>query len=310
MRLAALTGPAGPRPALVVGEARIGEALLALPSGPGWPTDMVTALRTLALGGVPADVLTDRLADLAADGAALRSAVPLTTAVLDAPVRPAGMVYTIGANYHAPGEARSAITTEPLVLGKLATAVVGPDSPISWDPRVLTAVGCEVELGVVIGRPGRDIAEADAMDHVLGYACVNDVASREPRFDGERWLVAKSHPTFCPVGPWLVTADEVPDPHDLTMRCWRGGRLVQDGTTADMRHRIPDIVAWLSRFVPLATGDLIATGTPVAVEPGATDDLHDGEEVVIEIEQVGRLRNRVVLPVEGGATIPAPTNVR
>lgn len=216
---------------------------------------------------------------------------------LDAPLRPERFIFTIGANYAAAGEEARPATDAPLVFGKLPGAAIGPGGILSWDPAVLPLVDYEVELAVVIGQPGYRIPEDAAWDHVFGYTCLNDIASREPRYDGDQWLLGKSHPSFCPIGPWIVTADEVPDPYALAMRSVLNGEIVQSGSTAQMKFRIPQIISFLSRFTELRAGDVIATGTP----PGTGIDrqpprlLGDGDEITIEIDGIGSLRNRVVL---------------
>lgn len=224
-------------------------------------------------------------------------AQPLEAVQLEAPLRPERFIFTIGANYAAPGEDPRPSADAPLVFGKLPGAAIGPGGTLSWDPAVLPLVDYEVELAIIIGQQGYGIAEEAAWSHVFGYTCLNDIASREPRYDGDQWLLGKSHPSFCPIGPWIVTVDEVPDPYTLAMRSRLNGEVVQAGSTAQMRFRIPEIVAYLSRFTELRPGDVIATGTP----PGTGIDrqpprlLRDGDEITIEIDGIGSLGNRVVL---------------
>jgi 2-keto-4-pentenoate hydratase/2-oxohepta-3-ene-1,7-dioic acid hydratase in catechol pathway len=224
-------------------------------------------------------------------------AQPLEEVQLDVPLRPERFIFTIGANYAAPGKDPRPSADAPLVFGKLPGAAIGPGGTLSWDPAVLPLVDYEVELAIIIGQQGYGIAEEAAWSHVFGYTCLNDIASREPRYDGDQWLLGKSHPSFCPIGPWIVTVDEVPDPYTLAMRSRLNGEVVQSGSTAQMRFRIPQIVAYLSRFTELRPGDVIATGTP----PGTGIDrqpprlLRDGDEITIEIDGIGSLGNRVVL---------------
>ena len=224
-------------------------------------------------------------------------ALPLEEVQLEAPLRPERFIFTIGANYAAAGEEPRPTTDAPLVFGKLPGAAIGPGGILSWDPDVLPLVDYEVELAVVIGLPGFRIPEEGAWDHVFGYTCLNDIASREPRYDGDQWLLGKSHPSFCPIGPWIVTADEVPDPYALAMRSVLNGEVVQSGSTAQMRFRIPQIISFLSRFTELRPGDLIATGTPpvTGIDRRPPRLLEDGDEITIEIDGIGSLRNRVVL---------------
>jgi 2-keto-4-pentenoate hydratase/2-oxohepta-3-ene-1,7-dioic acid hydratase in catechol pathway len=155
-------------------------------------------------------------------------------------------------------------------------------------------VDAEVELGIVVGRTARDVAPEDALRHVLGYTIVDDVSARDPHLDGDQWLLGKSLPGFCPVGPWVVTADEL-DPTDLRLGCTIGGEAIQDGRTSDMRFGVADIVSFLSRHLVLRPGDLIATGTParLASPPGPGRRLRPGDEVTAWIDGIGELTTRI-----------------
>lgn len=222
---------------------------------------------------------------------------PLDEAALEPPLRPSGFIFTIGENYAPAGEDPARRGDAPKVFGKLPGSVVGTGAALSWDPQLLPLVDYEAELAVVIGLPARTISAESAAEHLFGYTCLNDIASREDRYDGDQWLLGKSHPSFCPLGPWIVTPDEISDPHALRLRSVLNGEEVQSGSTGQMRFRIPEIVAYLSRFTELRPGDVIATGTP----PGTGIDrrpprlLADGDEIVVEIEGIGSLRNRVDL---------------
>ncbi len=226
-----------------------------------------------------------------------------------------GKVVCIGLNYrdHC-AEQGVPLPSRPLLFAKFANAVVADGEPIVR-PEGTVALDLEVELGVVIGRRARRVGAADAMGHVLGYVVVNDVTARDwqgsrpalppgARGDGQ-WLRAKGSDTFLPIGPVLVLADEVPDPHDLRLRSWRiagagpdAGRAIpmQDGTTADMIFRIPELIAFISRQITLEPGDLIATGTPSGV--GVFRDppvfLEPGDRVRCEIEGIGSVENPIV----------------
>lgn len=147
---------------------------------------------------------------------------------------------------------------------------------------------------VVIGRTGRDIPAARAFDHVLGYTCLNDVSARDLQFGDGQWVRGKSLDTFCPMGPWIVTTDELPDPGGREIRCLVNGDVVQAARTSEMVHDIPSLIAFCSRFMTLEPGDVIATGTPggVGVFRVPPRFLGDGDEVVVEIEGIGRLTNR------------------
>jgi 2-keto-4-pentenoate hydratase/2-oxohepta-3-ene-1,7-dioic acid hydratase in catechol pathway len=202
---------------------------------------------------------------------------------------PAG-IYTIGHNYRAPGEPESSGPERPLVYGKAATSVTGHGSTVAWDRSLTANVDAECELGVVIGTEAANVPPAEAMPHVFGYTCINDISSRDPWLDGDQWLIGKSMPGFCPVGPWIVTRDEV-TPDDLRLGCTINGVAIQDGRTAQMRFAIPEVIAYLSRHVTLRPGDLIATGTPARLDGPMGPDRHlqAGDVVTAWIESVGEL---------------------
>ncbi len=189
-----------------------------------------------------------------------------------------GAIYTVGLNYDGPGAAPRPV--RPLIYGKAPTSVAGHGDALSWDRALTPNVDAEVELGVVIGADGG----------VFGYTIVNDVSSRDPWLDGDQWLLGKSMPGFCPVGPWIVTADEL-DPADLRLGCSINGEAIQDGRTADMRFSIPEILEYLGRHVRLEPGDLIATGTParLATPPGPERHLEAGDVVTAWIDGIGEL---------------------
>jgi 2-keto-4-pentenoate hydratase/2-oxohepta-3-ene-1,7-dioic acid hydratase in catechol pathway len=205
-----------------------------------------------------------------------------------------GAIYTVGANYRAPGEALGARPERPLIFGKAATAFARDGDTLTWDRSVTDNVDAEIELGVVIGKAARDVAPSDAFDHVLGYTIVNDVSSRDGWLDGDQWLLGKSMPGFCPAGPWIIPAADL-DPSDLHLRCTINGEAIQDGRTSDMRFAVAEIVAFLSRHLILRPNDLIATGTPVRLDtpPGPHRRLRAGDVVVCSIDGIGELTTHV-----------------
>jgi 2-keto-4-pentenoate hydratase/2-oxohepta-3-ene-1,7-dioic acid hydratase in catechol pathway len=219
---------------------------------------------------------------------------PLQDAILGPAVPDPGAIFTIGLNYGVPGGSASARPERPLVYGKLPTAVAGHGSTLTWDRSLTAEVDPEAELGVVIGTRAESIEPGDAMRHVFGYTCVNDISSRDPWLDGDQWLLGKSMAGFCPSGPWIVTADEL-DPADLRLGCTINGAAIQDGTTADMRFSIAEIVSYLSRHVVLTPGDLIATGTParLAGPMGPDRHLQAGDVVTVWIEKIGELSTTI-----------------
>ena len=155
------------------------------------------------------------------------------------------------ANYRAAGEPVSTRPARPLIYGKAASSVAGHGAVLRWDRSLTANVDAECELGVVIGATATDVALEDAMAHVFGYTCINDVSSRDAWLDGDQWLLGKSMAGFCPVGPWVVTADEL-DPADLRLGCTIDGVAIQDGRTSRMRTSIAEVIAYLSRHVDAA----------------------------------------------------------
>jgi 2-keto-4-pentenoate hydratase/2-oxohepta-3-ene-1,7-dioic acid hydratase in catechol pathway len=193
-----------------------------------------------------------------------------------------GAVYTIGLNYRDPAHPDVTGPERPLVYGKASSSVTGDQSVIAWD-RLLTAiVDGECELGVVVGEGGS----------VFGYTIVNDVTSQDPWLDGDQWLLGKSLPGFCPVGPWIVPAADF-DPADVRLGSMLNGTAVQDGRTADMRFSVAEVLDYLGRHIALRPGDLIATGTPVRVGPLAARHLERGDTMICWIEGIGELTNKV-----------------
>jgi 2-keto-4-pentenoate hydratase/2-oxohepta-3-ene-1,7-dioic acid hydratase in catechol pathway len=208
--------------------------------------------------------------------------VPLDRMTLGPAVHDPGAIYTIGLNYDGRGAAPR--PDRPLVYGKAASSVAAHGATLAWDRSLTDNVDAEVELGVVVGVDGG----------VFGYTVINDVSSRDEQLDGDQWLIGKSMPGFCPVGPVVVTADEL-DPTNLRLECLINGEPIQDGTTTDIRFGIRELLAYLSRHLELRPGDLIATGTPprLAMPPGPGRRLRTGDEVTCRIEGIGELSTPV-----------------
>ena len=218
----------------------------------------------------------------------------IDTTELLAPVRRPGKVVAIGRNYREHvDEEGSDRPPAPLIFAKWPSSVVGHGAEIRWDPDLATQVDYEAELAVVIGRPARRVTEGEALDYVLGYTCLNDVSARDIQFGDGQWVRGKSLDTFCPMGPALVTTDEIPDPQRLAISCRVGGTIVQDASTAQMYFGVAAIISYCSQSFRLEPGDVIATGTPGGVgifrDPPAL--LGDGDHVTVEIEGIGRLVN-------------------
>jgi 2,4-didehydro-3-deoxy-L-rhamnonate hydrolase len=219
---------------------------------------------------------------------------PLVQTELLAPVPRPGKVVAIGRNYreHADEEGVDP-PPAPLVFSKWPSSVVGSGADIRWDPELSQQVDYEAELAVVIGRVTRNVPESDALDHVLGYTCLNDVSARDIQFGDGQWVRGKSLDTFCPMGPVLVTADEIPDPQGLAISCRVNDEVVQESLTSRMYFSVAEIISYLSRSFTLEPGDVIATGTPggVGVFRDPPRFLGDGDRVTVEIERIGRLEN-------------------
>ena len=260
---------------------------LAAASGGRLPTDMVAFLGQ----GEPAMQLAREVVRDA------EATLLLSEVTLLAPVPHPSKVVAIGLNYmdHC-RENNVDPPRSPVIFAKFPSAVIGPGAAIRWDPALTNQVDYEVELAVVVGRTARCVPVERALDYVAGYTICNDVSARDLQFGDGQWVRGKSLDTFCPLGPWLVTGDEVPDPHGLSLRCAVNGQVMQDSTTAEMIFGVAELVAFSSRAFTLFPGDVIATGTPHGV--GVFRDppffLHGGDVVTAEIEGLGQLRNTCV----------------
>jgi 2-keto-4-pentenoate hydratase/2-oxohepta-3-ene-1,7-dioic acid hydratase in catechol pathway len=232
-------------------------------------------------------------------------AIALKEVQLTAPVpRPRRNIFCVGKNYHAHAKefagsgfdssAKSGgeIPAHPILFSKVPESVIGPGDPILIPSQVSTAIDYEAELTVVIGKGGKGIRAADAMQHVWGYTIVNDVTARDWQGRHSQWLLGKSFDTFCPMGPWLASADEV-NGRDTQVRLWVNGELRQDASTRDFIFDIPQLIECISAGITLYPGDLIATGTPVGVGIGFKPPkyLKGGDVVKIEIDGIGVLEN-------------------
>jgi len=208
-----------------------------------------------------------------------------------------GKFICVGLNYsdHA-AESGMAVPVEPIIFMKATSAIVGPNDDLAI-PRGSTKTDWEVELGVVIGRMAKYVTEADAMSHVAGFCTVHDVSERAFQLEGTgQWVKGKSADTFGPIGPWLVTPDEVADCNDLDMWLEVDGKRYQDGNTRTMVFNVPFLVSYLSRFMSLRPGDIISTGTPPGVGHGMKPPvyLRAGNEVRLGVQGLGEQRQRVV----------------
>ncbi|MCE9657133.1 MAG: fumarylacetoacetate hydrolase family protein [Burkholderiales bacterium] len=259
------------------------------------------ALADASLGALPLIQMLARGEPLpGASGARLAVEAIELRAPLPKPLR---TIFCVGRNYraHAAELAESVFRTSlpaedawPIVFGKLAECVIGPHDPVRLPgAAVSTQIDYESELAVVIGRGGRDISRARAMDHVFGYTVVNDVSARDVQVRHQQWDLGKSFDTFCPMGPWITTADEM-DGRSTRVRGWVNGELRQDGHTRDMIFDLPTLIETCSRGITLHPGDVIATGTPSGVGMGFKPPkwLGPGDVVKIEIDGIGAIENR------------------
>src|SRR4051812_9110248 len=230
--------------------------------------------------------------------------VAVEAITLRAPIpRPRRNIFCIGRNYHAHATELSASVFRdsmpkehrwPMVFTKFPETVIGPFDAVRLPGKAVSEqIDYESELAVVIGRGGRDITAARAMDHVLGYTIVNDVTARDVQVRHQQWLLGKNFDTFCPMGPWIVTADEL-DARDTRVRGWVNGELRQDARTPDMIFGIETLIETCSRGITLYPGDVIATGTPSGVGMGFEPPkwLAAGDVVRIDIDGIGAIENR------------------
>jgi len=223
-----------------------------------------------------------------------------------APVpRPRRNVFCVGKNYYAHAEefaasgfdssaAKGAVPEAPIVFSKLPETVEPTGTSIKLDTTVTNTVDYEAELAVIIGTPGKNISRENALSHIWGYTIVNDVTSRDLQGHHSQWLIGKSQDSFCPMGPWAVTADEI-DLADTSVKCWVNGELRQDSNTGLLIFDVPTIIAAISNGITLKVGDVIATGTPAGVGIGFKPPkyLAAGDIVKIEIDGIGTLENPV-----------------
>jgi 2-keto-4-pentenoate hydratase/2-oxohepta-3-ene-1,7-dioic acid hydratase in catechol pathway len=229
--------------------------------------------------------------------------LPLSSVRLVAPLpRPRRNLWCVGRNYHAHAKELAGsvfkdnaktVDQWPIVFTKVPECVIGPNDDVQLPAGVSEQIDYEAELAVVIGRGGKNIGKPDAMQHIFGYTIVNDVTARDVQMRHSQWDLGKSFDTFCPMGPWIVTADELDGRH-TRVRCWVNGELRQEGPTENMIFDIPTLIATVSRGITLYPGDVIATGTPAGVGMGFEPPryLRSGDVVRIEVEGVGTLESR------------------
>lgn len=249
----------------------------------------------------------ESLLAVAAGGAAARAAidaylasgprgVPLAEAQLVAPIPRPPKLICVGLNYrdHA-AESRMDIPSVPTIFNKFPNVVTGPGQPIVL-PKNSQKPDYEAEFAFVIGKGGRHIPAGAWREHVFGYTIVNDVSARDFQMATTQWLMGKTFDTFAPMGPWIVSGDEIGEPHELDIRLTIGGEVLQSSNTRELIFRIPDLIAYISSVVTLEAGDVVSTGTPGGVGFARKPPrwLRPGDEVVVEVAGIGALRNPVV----------------
>lgn len=227
---------------------------------------------------------------------AIDSAYTLGTVKLLAPIPRPRKLICVGLNYrdHAL-ETGSEIPSVPTIFNKFATAVIAPGDQIIL-PKISKSPDYEAEFAFVIGRGGRRIKADDWRDHVFGYTIVNDVSARDYQRATTQWLMGKTFDTFAPMGPWIMTADAIPDPHDVDVRLEINGEVLQNSNTRELIFKIPQLIEFLSSVFTLEPGDIVSTGTPsgVGVARKPPRFLQPGDDVVVKIPAIGELRNSVV----------------
>jgi 2-keto-4-pentenoate hydratase/2-oxohepta-3-ene-1,7-dioic acid hydratase in catechol pathway len=247
--------------------------------------------------------VADAVAAIAAGADALRGAIDMSGASLIsrsgvrllAPIQRPPRIFCVGLNYrdHAV-ESKMEIPKVPTIFLKLTSAVIGPEEPVRI-PSLTKQPDYEVELAIVIGKPGRNIAKENWSEHVFGYTILNDVSARDIQLATSQWTLGKSFATFCPIGPAIVTQDEIPDPHSLDIQLSIGGEVLQHSNTRELIFKAPELIAYLSSITELESGDIISTGTPAGVGLGRNPQrwLQPGETMAAAIEGLGQLVNPV-----------------
>ncbi len=252
---------------------------------------------------LPADMLSFlQMGDSAMDAARklaehppAGTTIPFDESLLRAPIDNPQKIIAIGRNYAAHAlEQGIKPPDHPVMFAKYPSAIIGPNDTIEWSAALTQQVDAEAELAVVIGKRARNVSQADALEYVAGYTVCNDVSARDLQFSDKQYTRAKSLDTFCPLGPWIVSRDEITDPQNLMVRGWWNDSLMQEANTGEMSFGVAFLIEFISRAFTLLPGDIISTGTPHGV--GVFRDppvfLKNGDTVTIEVEGVGRLVNR------------------
>jgi 2-keto-4-pentenoate hydratase/2-oxohepta-3-ene-1,7-dioic acid hydratase in catechol pathway len=262
---------------------------LAEASGGRLPNDM----RLFVEQGETALQLAQEIAGQGGD-----NGVPLGDVKILAPISNPSKLIAIGLNYmdHV-RESGAKVPQIAVMFTKYTTSIIGPGDDIRWDPAVTSKVDFEAELALVIGKRAKNVKEEEAFDYIFGYLNCHDVSARDLQQErGDQWIMGKSLDTFCPLGPYLVTKDEIADPNNLSIKCLVNGKAMQDSNTREMIFKIPYLIAYLSRGLTLLPGDVITTGTPDGVGGARKPPvfLRNGDVVTVEVEGLGQLTNTCV----------------
>jgi 2-keto-4-pentenoate hydratase/2-oxohepta-3-ene-1,7-dioic acid hydratase in catechol pathway len=268
----------------------------------GRPTTIIEALADLGpLAAALDDADVDRLA---AHGAA----ASIADASLGAPIERPGKILAIGLNYmdHI-REVGAEVPSAPVLFGKFPSSIAGPYDNLRVDDRLTQQADYEVELAVVIGRTARDVAASEGTGPVAGYMVANDVSSRDNQFRESQWIRSKSFDAFCPVGPWITTADEIADPQELDLSTTVNGEMRQSSNTRQMLFGVAELVSFLSQGTTLEPGDVILTGTPPGVAAGMAEPawLKPGDVVRCDVECLGYIENRIVAAEDARVDTPS-----
>jgi 2-keto-4-pentenoate hydratase/2-oxohepta-3-ene-1,7-dioic acid hydratase in catechol pathway len=235
------------------------------------------------------------------------NSMPLREATLEAPIpRPDRNIFCVGKNYHEHAKefassgfdssaAQGTVPLDPIIFSKVPECVVAHRAPVFFSKSVSSAIDYEAELAVIIGKGGRGISKANALDHVWGYTIINDVTARDLQGKHSQWLIGKSQDTFGPMGPWAVTRDEI-DLQNCHVKCWINDELRQNSNTASLIFDVPTLISTLSAGITLMPGDIIATGTPAGVGIGFKPPkyLVSGDVMKVEISGIGILENQLL----------------
>lgn len=261
-----------------------------------FPVDMRSFLQ--AGESIWADVAAaiNPLQNAQTNGPTSPSVYPVSQVQIAPPLNNPSKIICVGLNYHDHcRETNTPVPDHPVTFVKYPSAIIGPEQNITWPADTTTKVDYEAELALVIKRTARNVSPDKAYDYIAGYTILNDISARDVQFADGQWVRGKSFDTFCPLGPCLVTPDEVGDPHQLAIRCRLNGQLVQDSNTGELIFKIPELIAFITKTCTLLPGDIISTGTPHGTGAFRQPPIYlkAGDVVEIEIDRLGVLRNYV-----------------